>query len=126
MSKQFLSNSKFLYTLLVLQFIPLLLNPPSIFELTSQEWWLPMLLVLMALVGTVQIFRHKVAPWSLSLISFSHGFNIISRLLMLLPKSTAASSFDGTYFVFSVLSMLMSAFMLWLLEVPQARQVLTS
>ncbi len=126
MNKQFLINPKFLYAILVVQFIPLLLNPPSIFELTSQEWWLPMLLVLMALVGTVQIFRRKVAPWALSLISFSHGFNIISRLLMLLPKSTATSSFDGLYFALSIASMLMSASMLWLLEVPQTRQVLTN
>jgi len=30
----------------------------------------------MSLVGSIQIFRRKVAPWSLSLLSFSHGFNL--------------------------------------------------
>lgn len=125
MNSQFFSNPKFLYTLLVLQFIPLLLNTPSVFVLTSQEWWLPALLVLMSLVGTIQVFRHKVAPWSLSLISFSHGFNIISRLMILLPKSTIGASFDGLYFSLTLVAMLFSTFMLWLLELPQARQVLT-
>jgi hypothetical protein len=125
MKSQFFSNPKFLYTLLVLQIIPLLLNTPSVFVSTSQEWWLPALLVLMALVGTIQIFRRKVAPWSLSLISFSHGFNIISRLMILLPKSTSGTSFDGLYFSLTLVAMLFSAFMLWLLEIPQARQVLT-
>jgi hypothetical protein len=125
MNSQFFSNPKFLYTLLVLQFIPLLLNTPSVFVLTSQEWWLPALLVLMSLVGTIQVFCHKVAPWSLSLISFAHGFNIISRLMILLPKSTSGASFDGLYFSLTLVAMLISTFMLWLLELPQARQILT-
>jgi hypothetical protein len=125
MNNKMLSNLKFLYVVLIFQFVPLLLNPPAIFELKSQEWWLPMLLVLMALVAVIQVFRNKVTPWTLSLLFFSHGFNIISRLMMLLPKSTAGSSFDSLYFGLSVVSMLFSAFMLWLLEVPQTRQALT-
>jgi len=125
MITKILSNLKFLYVVLIVQFIPLLLNPPSIFEFKSQEWWLPLLLVLMALMAVIQVFRNKVTPWTLSLLSFSHGFNIISRLMMLLPKSTAGSSFDSLYFVLSIVSMLFSAFMLWLLEIPHTRQVLT-
>ena len=117
-------NTKFLYTVLFLQFIPLLLFPPSVFELTSQKWWLPALLVVMSIIGTIQLFRKTVAPWSLYLISFAHGFNVISRLLMLLPQSTEGSAFNGLYFVFSVVSMGLSAFMLWILELPRTRQVL--
>ncbi|MBI4732334.1 MAG: hypothetical protein HY781_09495 [Chloroflexi bacterium] len=74
MKSQIFSNPKFLYAMLVLQLIPLLLNPVSVFELKSQEWWLPALLVLLAILGSVQIFRKTVAPWPLYLISF------ISRL----------------------------------------------
>ncbi|MCX7609273.1 MAG: hypothetical protein N2049_08675 [Anaerolineales bacterium] len=120
-----MNTQKFLYSLLVLQFVFLLLNPPSIFKPTSQQWWLPALLVLMALWATVQIFRRTVAPWTLHLLSFSHGFNIISRLLMLLPQSTSSSSFDTLYFILSIIAMLFSAFMLWLLERPQTRQILS-
>lgn len=124
MKSQIFSNPKFLYAMLVLQLIPLLLNPVSVFELKSQEWWLPALLVLLAILGSVQIFRKTVAPWPLYLISFSHGFNIISRLMMLLPQSTEGTSFDGLYFSLSVVAMAFSVFMLWLFELPQARQVL--
>jgi hypothetical protein len=124
MKNPIFSNAKFLYAMLVLQLIPLLLFPPSVFELTSQKWWLPALLVIMALVGSIQLFRKTVAPWSLYLISFAHGFNVISRLMMLLPQSTMGTSFDGLYFSFSIISLAFSAFMLWLLELPQARQVL--
>lgn len=123
--KNLLSNIKVLYSLLILQFVFLLLNPPSIFEPTSQEWWLPALLVLMAALATVQIFRRTVAPWTLNLLAFSHGFNIISRLLMLLPKSTSQSSFDVLYFTLSITAMLFSVFMLWLLERPSTRQLLS-
>lgn len=123
--KNLLSNIKVLYGLLILQFVFLLLNPPSMFEPTSQEWWLPALLVLMAILATTQIFRRTIAPWTFNLLSFSHGFNIISRLLMLLPKSTSVSPFDALYFSLSIIAMLFSVFMLWLLERPSTRQLLS-
>lgn len=118
------SNPKFLYAVFILQFIPLLLNPPSVFELTSQKWWLPVLLVLLAIFGSVQVFRRSVEPWPWYLISFAHGFNIISRLMMLLPQSTLGTSFDWLYFLFSLIAMAFSAWMLWLVELPQTRQAL--
>jgi hypothetical protein len=124
MKSHILSNTKFLYTMLALQLIALLLNPASVFELTSQKWWLPVLLVIMAVLASIQIIRKTAAPWALYLVSFSHGFNIISRLMMLLPQSTAGTSFNGLYFILSLVAMGFSVFMLWLLELPQVRQVL--
>ncbi len=124
MKNSFLRNKGFLYTVLFLQIIPLLLFPPSVFELSSQKWWLPAILVLLTILATAQLLRKVVAPWALYMIAFTHGFNIISRLLMLLPQSTETSAFDGLYFVFSVISILLSALILWLVELPQVRQVL--
>jgi hypothetical protein len=124
MKSRLLSNTKFLYTMLVVQLIALVLNPASVFELTSQKWWLPVLLVIMAIMASIQIFRKTAAPWALYLVSFSHGFNIISRLMMLLPQSTSGTHFDSLYFVLSIIAMFFSVFMLWLLELPQVRQVL--
>ncbi len=83
-----LANPRMITTLLFLQFIPLLLFPPSTFEITSQAWWLPAILVLLSIIGVIQVFRKSIAVWPMFLISFSHGFNIISRLLMLMPQST--------------------------------------
>lgn len=124
MKNSFLSNTKFLYAVLVLQLIPLLLYPASVFELTSQKWWLPALLVLLAVLGSVQLFRKTIFPWPWYLVSFSHGLNIISRLMMLLPQSTTTAKFDGLYFSLSIVAMALSAFMLWLVELPQTHQAL--
>jgi hypothetical protein len=124
MDQTIFGNRKFLYVLLILQVIPLLLFPPSIFKPTSQTWWLPALLVIFALVGTIQIFRKSRVPWSLYLVSFAHGFNIISRLMMLLPQSTSGTSTDVMYFIFSLIALAGSALMLWIMELPRVRQVL--
>jgi nicotinamide riboside transporter PnuC len=124
MKNSFLRNKGFLYTVLFLQIVPLLLFPPSVFEISSQKWWLPAILVLLTILATAQLLRKTVAPWALYMIAFTHGFNIISRLLMLLPQSTETPVFDGLYFVFSVISILFSALILWLVELPQVRQVL--
>jgi hypothetical protein len=124
MNRRLMGNVAFLKTLLILQLIPLLIFPPVVFELNSQKWWLPALLVLMSIVGVIQVFRKSLAPWPLYLISFSHGFNIISRVLMLMPQTTLTASFDFLYFILSVLALAMSAFMLWVLELPEVRQAL--
>jgi hypothetical protein len=124
MNRQLMGNVTFLKILLILQLIPILLFPPSVFELTSQKWWLPAILVVMSIIGCVQVFRKSVVLWPLYLISFAHGFNIISRLLMLMPQTTQTSSFDFLYFVLSVVAMALSALMLWVLELPEARQAL--
>ncbi len=124
MNQTIFGNRKFLYVLLILQVIPLLLFPPSTFVPTSQTWWLPALLVIFAMVGSVQIFRKSRVLWSLYLISFAHGFNIISRLMMLLPQSTSGSTTDILYFIFSIIALAGSALMLWIMELPRVRQVL--
>lgn len=44
--------------------------------------------------------------------------------MMLLPQSTTGTSNDALYFVLSIVSMVFSAIMLWLMEVPRVRQAL--
>jgi hypothetical protein len=122
-----LANPKLIKTILLLQFIPILLFPPSTFELTSQTWWLPAILVVLAIVGVVQVLRKSVAPWPLFLISFAQGFNVISRLLMLMPQSTQGVQgqiFNAPFFILSIISMLASAFVLWYVEKPEVKQQL--
>jgi len=112
---------------LFLQLIPLLLFPPSSFALTSQTWWLPAILVLLDIVALVQLFRKTTAMWPLYLLGFAQGFNIISRLLMLMPQSvpmTESASFDYLYFILSIVAMIASAYVLWFIERPAVKQVL--
>lgn len=111
--------------ILILQLIPLVLFPADSFTLTSQEWWLPVLLAVMVVFAVVRLLRGTISLWPWYLLSFSQGFNIISRLMMLMPHATVyvdnAQKLNTPYVVLSLLSMLLSAFMLWYTEWPEVR-----
>ncbi len=126
MQQQTLARPGVITALLILQVIPLLLFPASSFSPTTQEWWLPVLLVLMVVVADFQlIVRRSTAAWPWYLISFAQGFNIISRLLMVWPHATVAAGdqtvFNGPYVLLTGISMLMSIFFLWYFEKPNVR-----
>jgi hypothetical protein len=111
---------------LILQFIPLLLFPAASFASTTQEWWLPILLAIMALVSVVQlVIRRSPSAWPWYLIAFAQGFNILSRVMML--WSHAVITTDGgnavnwPYVLMTFLSIGMSAFVLWYCEKPEVR-----
>ena len=118
--------------MLCLQILPLVVFPLSSFKLTSQEWWLPALLTLLTIISLVQLLlRQSMAMWPWYLLSFSQGFNIISRMLMLLPHAT--SSVDGggqvanvDYLVIAFATMLFSAFEIWYCDLPEVRQKVAS
>jgi hypothetical protein len=112
--------------ILILQFIPLLLFPASSYASTTQEWWLPALLAIMALVAVVQLVVRRSAaagPWVL--IAFAQGFNIISRVMMLWSHAVVpiegADAINWSYIVMTFLAMGMSAFVLWYIEKPEVR-----
>ena len=113
------------------QIVPLVVFPLSSFRGTSQEWWLPALLSCLTILAVVQIlFRHNQAAWPWYLCSFSQGFNIISRLMLVLPHATRIVDrnqvFNTPYFVITAASMLVSAFALWYCDLPEIRtRVLT-
>jgi hypothetical protein len=124
--RKWMIQPRSIIVILVLQFVPLILFPPSSFSPTSQEWWLPVVLAALAVVAMMQlIVRHSHAAWPWYLVSFSQGFNIISRLLMMMPHATFNNAgqqiFNTPYVTLSVAAMLMSAFMLWYVELPEVR-----
>jgi hypothetical protein len=117
--------------ILILQIPPLVVFPASSFSLTTQEWWLPLVLSLLTLLALIQlIFRHSVASWPWYLLAFSQGFNIISRLMMLLPHATVSNengvSANGKYLIIAFTTMLFSVFELWYCELPEVRQKLAA
>jgi hypothetical protein len=128
MDKTKLTQPAMIKTILGIGIIAILLFPPATFEPTSQEWWLPAILVVMAVIGIIQILRKSSAPWPLYLVGFSQGFNIISRLLMFMPQSThevnGAMQVNGLYLVLTIISMAVSGIILWYLELPQVKQQL--
>jgi zinc transporter ZupT len=114
------------WVLCLVQFIPLLLFPPSSFSPASQEWWLPVLSALLALVGALQLMvRRSSQAWPWYILSFAHGINIISRLMLFLPRATVRAGgelrLNTLYVVLAAASMLISAFYLWYLERYEVR-----
>lgn len=129
MVRQAITQKPFIIFLLLIQVIPLVIFPPSTYVLTNQEWWLPVLLTLMALVADFEIIvRRRDIMWPWYLVSFSQGFNIISRLMMLMPHSTfnlnGAQVFNAPYVTITMISMLISAFLLWYVELPDVRMAM--
>ncbi len=124
--RQLFSNPKIVTTVLIVQLIPLLLLPPSSYSLSTQEWWLPLLLAILAIIGVVQVaIRRSPAAWPWYLISFAQGFNIISRLMLLMPHVTynvgGTQVFNTLYFSFSIISMAFSALIIWMCDLPEVK-----
>ena len=109
-----------------LQVIPLLMFPPASYSLSSQEWWLPVLLTCLVVISLVKLFTGgAVASWPWFLISFAQGFNIISRMMMALPHATmndkGVQVFNAAYVWITVAAMLVSAFEIWYCDLPEIR-----
>jgi hypothetical protein len=126
MAQRLARNSGVVTLILILQLIPLVIFPPSSFSVTSQEWWLPVLLGIMVLAADFQIIVRRTTsqgPWYL--LAFAQGFNFISRLMMLWPHATTTvgkvSTPNWSYILITLISMGMSLFMLWFIEEPEVR-----
>jgi hypothetical protein len=118
-------------TILILQVVALLLFPSDSFTAETQEWWLPMLLVIMVVIADIElILRRSFKSWPWALISFAHGFNIISRLMMVWPHATIPTEgtnlFNAPYVVLSVISIVISGLALVYIEWPEVRVGLLS
>ncbi|MBM4458211.1 MAG: hypothetical protein FJ011_10680 [Chloroflexi bacterium] len=116
-------------TVLILQFIPLILFPPESFSPTTQEWWLPILLAVLVLIADFQLLvRRSSAAWPWYLSSFSQGFNIISRLMMLWSHATKMvgkeSVVNWPYILLTGIAIALSVGVLWYNELPEVRQAL--
>jgi hypothetical protein len=118
--------------LLCLQIVPLVVFPASSYSLATQEWWLPLFLSILTIIGLIQVLlRKSVVAWPWYLLSFSQGFNIISRLMMILPHATisgsnGAISANTPYLLITLASLIVSTFELWYTDLPEIRQKLAS
>jgi hypothetical protein len=131
MFRKFLTGRKMIPVILCIQVIPLAIFPLSTFTLATQEWWLPAFLTLLTVISLVQILlRRKIAAWPWYLLSFSQGFNIISRMMMLFPNATTMASGSQTvnesYIIIGFIAMAASAVEIWYCELPEVRQRLAA
>jgi hypothetical protein len=126
MQHRTIANRGFIVGALLLQVVPFLMFPARSFAATSQEWWLPILLLVLVVAADIHlIFRRSTQLWPWHLLSFAHGFNVISRLMMLWPHATRPVGgqlvIDAPYVALSCASMAISGFLLWYLELPDVR-----
>jgi hypothetical protein len=126
MQRRAVANRGLIIAVLIPQVIPLLLFPAESYSPKTQEWWLPVLLVVMVVVADIYLILFRTpAPWPWYLMSFAQGFNIISRLMMLWPHSANQVGktyvLDGPYIACTLISIIMSGFVLWYTELPDVR-----
>ena len=130
MFRKLLTSRGMIPLLLCLQVVPLVVFPASAYSFKTQEWWLPLLLTILTLISLVQVLiRRSIAAWPWYLLAFSQGFNIISRIMMLLPHATVSvegggQAANGEYIAIAFAAMLFSAFEIWYCELPELRQKL--
>jgi hypothetical protein len=116
----------FISAVLVLQLVPLVLFPRESFSSKTQEWWLPVLLALLVVWADFELLvRRNDQTWPWYLMSFSQGFNIISRIMTLWPHATVTVSkvdmLNWPYILLAFIAMALSVLCLWYLEQPDVR-----
>jgi hypothetical protein len=126
MQRRPIAARRFIVAMLTTQAIPLLLFPPESYSHNSQEWWLPVLLVVMTAAAVMELLvrgRRSLWPWHLMI--FAQGFNIISRIMMMWAHATVtrggATVLNAPYLALTLIAMTWSAFLLWYLELPDVR-----
>ncbi len=124
--RKFLCSKALLPVLMVIQVVPLVILDKSSYSLTSQVWWLPMFLGILAFVSVMKLLTGgTLTTWPWYLLSFSQGFNIISRLMMVMPHATTnidgVQVLNGPEVAINILAMLFSAFFIWYCELPEVR-----
>ena len=103
-----------------------MLLPLENFAPSSQEPWLPALLVIMVIIADVELIaRRSPAMWPWLLMAFDQGFNVISRMMIIWSHATVMTGSgpvpNWTYIILAVISMALSAFLLTYSERPDVR-----
>ncbi len=126
MQQRSLTHPVTVAAVLIIQIVPLILFPLSLFTINNQDWWLPVLLAIMVLVADFQIIVRRsvqTGPWYL--LAFAQGFNVISRLMMVWAHATITVNKvnvpNTSYILLTALSVILSVFVLWYSEKPEVR-----
>ncbi len=124
MNGQSITSRGFIALVLILQFVPLVMAPPALLQAFSTQTWFGFGLAAMALVAVLVILglrTREVWPWYL--LAFCHGFNVISRILMLWQNTILekGKGIDVAYLLIIVAAIVLSTLFLWYNELPDVR-----
>jgi hypothetical protein len=128
--RKILTRPGVIVLLFVVQFVPLVIFPASSYAITTQEWWLPVLISVMALIATLQLLRNRLVMWPWYILNFAQGTNIISRLMMLMPHASVNVEgqirLNTPYVALTFVSILLSAFFIWYFELVEVRRAVAT
>jgi hypothetical protein len=102
--------------LMVIQFIPLLLIPPSTIQADSQVLTIPVFLVLLAAIATAALAMGNRTAWPRTMLIFAQGINVVIRLMMLVSQAVSAGRLDALFVLASLLAIGTSGTVLYMLD----------
>ena len=98
----------------ILQFVPALLLPPQLL-LSVNPILLLFPLAFFAFLGWAMLALKK---WALTACIFVQGFNVIARFLILFPHAFGEHSVDWPFVVTSLIAILLSSVILYVIDKP--------
>lgn len=113
---------KLIWGIAIAQFIPTLMFPPEVLA-SAKITVLALPILLFALLGWGLVRRRT---WALTMSIFVQGFNVIVRVLMLLPRVVTKGTLDVGWLVASILAIALSLVFLLFLEKPDVQIAITA
>ena len=106
----------------ILQFIPALLLPPELLLSTN-----PLLLLApLALFAFLCWAMLTLKRWALTLCIFVQGLNVIARFLIMFPHATGEEGADLAFVITSLLGILLSSVILYVVDKPKVHVAFTA
>ncbi len=111
-------KSRIVTIVAILQFIPPLILPPSALASPSLAT-IVLIAIMLALFGVLAWGLLTYRGWARVLTVFVQGFNVIARLLILFPNAVShAGQVDIGFIITSVISILLSTALLYIIDKP--------
>ena len=106
----------------ILQFIPALLLPPDLLLSIN-----PLLLLFpLALFAFLCWAMLTLRRWAMTLCVFIQGFNVIARFLIMFPQAISEDGADWAFVLTSLVSVLLSTAILYLIDRPEVHVAFTA
>ncbi len=110
-------SRKLSITLMVVQFIPLILIPPSIIQTDSQILTIPIFLILLALIATLALALGNRTAWPRAMLVFAQGLNVVTRLMILLSTAMPdKTTVDAPFIAASLVAIAISVVVLYMFD----------
>ena len=99
----------------ILQFIPAFMLPPELLSSVNPVLFLVPLVFFAFLCWAMLTLKR----WALPLCVFVQGFNVIARFLIMFPNATTEEGTNGLFLITSVIGVLLSSAILYVLDQPK-------